>query len=164
MKIGEIINFLETVAPLSFQESYDNAGLIYGSSDWECTGALVSLDITDAVLDEAIQRGYNMIISHHPMVFGSLKKFNPDKPVTRLLIRAIKHDMAVYAIHTNLDNVLPGVNQEIAKRLGLLNTEILLPKKGLLKKLYVFVPHDHLEKLRSVLFEAGAGQIGNYSS
>ena len=163
MQIGTIINFLETIAPPSLQESYDNSGLLTGMPNWECTGALVSLDITDEVIDEAIGLKCNLLIAHHPLIFKGLKRLNGNDPVSRVIIRAIKNDLAIYAIHTNLDNVMEGVNGRIADLIGLEDRKILLPHPGRLKKLICFVPIDHLEQVRGAIFNAGAGQIGRYS-
>lgn len=163
MNISDIINFLETRAPLSFQESYDNAGLIYGEGHWPCRGVLVSLDLTTEVVEEAIERGCNLVISHHPLVFGGLKKISESDPVGRALIRCIRQDIAVYAIHTNLDNVLEGVNGRMASLLGLRDTRVLQPMEGRLLKLVVFVPDDHLIQVRQAIWDAGAGQIGRYA-
>lgn len=128
-KIKSVTDFLESVAPLHLQESYDNAGLITGNADWEVTNVLCSLDCTEAIVEEAIQRGCNLVVAHHPIVFRGLKKINGRNYVERTIIKAIKHDIAIYAIHTNLDNVLyQGVNGKIAERLGLENLSILAPK------------------------------------
>lgn len=163
MQIKEIIYALEQVAPPALQEEYDNAGLITGNIHWECTGVMVSLDATEAVIQEAIEKGCNMVVSHHPIVFKGLKKLSGRSYVERAIISAIKHDIALYAIHTNLDNVLPGVNGKMADLLGLINRKILAPKKGLLQKLSVFVPMAHKDALMNALFAAGAGNIGGYS-
>ncbi|QJB41911.1 Nif3-like dinuclear metal center hexameric protein [Chitinophaga oryzae] len=163
MKIKEIIQVLEAYAPLPYQESYDNAGLIFGDPSWEVTNVLLTLDATEAVIDEAIARGCNLVVAHHPIVFGGLKKINGRSYVERVAIKAIKHDVAVYAAHTNLDNVRNGVCAQMAGRLGLERCRVLQPKTGLLKKLYTFVPADDAEKVRAALFTAGAGHIGNYS-
>ena len=163
MRIGEITSYLESIAPLEYQEGYDNSGLIVGRKDDEVSKVLVSLDCTEEVVQEAINKKCELIIAHHPIVFGGLKKFNGTDYVQRTVMLAIKNDIGIYAIHTNLDNVLPGVNAEIARRLGLQNVEILAPKKELLSKLVTFVPNAHLEEVRSSLFEAGAGSIGGYS-
>ncbi len=154
---------LESIAHPSLQESYDNAGLLTGNPSWECTGVLCTLDCTEAVVEEAIAAGVNLVVAHHPIVFGGLKKINGKNYVERTVIRAIKHDIAIYAIHTNLDNVIGGVNGKMADKLGLVDRSILAPKAGLLRKLYSFVPHSHLNQVRDALFAAGAGQIGNYS-
>ncbi len=163
MKLRELTSFLETIAPLAYQEEYDNSGLIIGSPNLEVTGALISLDCTEAIVDEAIQNGFNLIISHHPIVFKGLKKFNGLSYVERVVMKAIKHDIALYAIHTNFDNVLEGVNKKICDKLGLQNCSILKPKAGALKKLVTFCPDADAEKVRKAMFEAGAGWIGNYS-
>jgi dinuclear metal center YbgI/SA1388 family protein len=163
MQIIDIIRVLENTAPLSLQESYDNAGLLTGNSGWECSGILCTLDATEAVILEAKNRGCNLVVAHHPIIFGGLKKINGKNYVEKTVIAAIKNDIAIYAIHTNLDNILAGVNNQIADRLGLLNRQVLLPKAGQLMKLHTFVPVAHAEKVRSALFEAGAGNIGEYS-
>lgn len=163
MQIGEIVRFLDTLAPPSLQESYDNAGLLTGSGNWNCTGILVSLDATEEVILEAKQKGCNLVVAHHPIVFGGLKKITGKNYVERAVIASIKHDIAIYAIHTNLDNIITGVNAKMAERLGLTNCHILLPKTGLLKKLFCFVPVSHAEAVRTAIFNAGGGHIGNYS-
>jgi dinuclear metal center YbgI/SA1388 family protein len=163
MQIVDIIKVLEQKAPPSLQENYDNAGLLTGNAGWECKGVLCTLDATEDVVMEAIKRNCNLIVAHHPIIFGGLKKITGKNYVERTVIAAIKNDIAIYAIHTNLDNVLEGVNNRIADRLGLINRKILAPKPGQLMKLYTFVPTEHAEKLRSALFAAGAGNIGNYS-
>ncbi|HEY0272665.1 MAG TPA: Nif3-like dinuclear metal center hexameric protein [Chitinophaga sp.] len=163
MKISEIIHALAAFAPPSLQEGYDNAGLIFGNADWELTNVLLTLDATEAVILEAIEKGCNLVVAHHPIVFGGLKKINGSNYVERVAILAIKHDIAVYAAHTNLDNVLAGVNARMAEQLQLQNCRILDPKPALLKKLYTFVPQAQLEAVRAALFAAGAGHIGHYS-
>ena len=163
MKIQEIVQVLETVAPPALQESYDNSGLLTGQPGWECKGILVSLDCTSAVLEEAIEKGCNMIVAHHPILFKGLKKITGSNYVEQTLILAIKHDIAIYAIHTNLDNTILGVSGRMADLLGLENRRVLVPKENILRMLSVFVPQTHKEKLLNALFEAGAGEIGNYS-
>ncbi|MEO6671460.1 MAG: Nif3-like dinuclear metal center hexameric protein [Ferruginibacter sp.] len=163
MTISTIIDVLEKIAPLSLQEDYDNAGLISGDKLWECTGAMISLDATEDVIKEAIEKKCNLVIAHHPIVFRGLKKINGKNYVEKTIITAIKNDIAIYAIHTNLDNVMNGVNGKIADKLGIINRTILLPKENQLQKLAVFVPENNKEKLLNALFEAGAGSIGNYS-
>jgi dinuclear metal center YbgI/SA1388 family protein len=162
MKISEILEPLEHFAPRAYQENYDNAGLITGNMNWESTGTIVSLDATEAVVDEAISKKCNLVIAHHPIVFSGLKKLSGDSYVEKAMIKAIKNDIAIYAIHTNLDNIYNGVNARICDTLGLINTKILQPKNGLLVKLFTYVPEKDLEKVRTALFEAGAGHIGNY--
>jgi len=163
MKIKDLISYLEEIAPLSYQESYDNAGLIVGDVENTVSQALISLDCTEEIVDEAIANSCDIIISHHPIVFKGLKKFNGKTYVERVVMKAIKHNIALYAIHTNLDHVLNGVNKKIADKLGLINCRILDPKENLLKKLVVFVPTSHIESVKEAMFNAGAGNIGNYS-
>jgi dinuclear metal center YbgI/SA1388 family protein len=163
IKIKEIIQHLETIAPPIYQEGYDNSGLIVGDANAEATGVLVSLDCIESIVDEAIEKGCNLIVAHHPIVFKGLKRFNGRNYVERTVMKAIKHDIAIYAIHTNLDNMYyHGVNTKIAEVLGLKNTKILAPKSQVLRSLVTFAPAEHAEKIREALFAAGAGQIGNY--
>ncbi len=161
--ISSILQHLESYAPPAFQESYDNSGLITGDKQAECTGILCTLDATEAVVDEAHRKGANLIVAHHPILFRGIKSIKPDNYVGRTLIRAIKEDIAIYAIHTNLDNVLQGVSGKMAAKLGLSRVKILSPAAGTLSKLYTFVPEAQLETVRAALFAAGAGVIGNYS-
>lgn len=163
MKIKAIISFLESLAPPSLQESYDNAGLIVGNADVECSGILCSLDTTEEVVREAIEKKCNIIVAHHPIVFSGLKKINGKNYVEQAIITAIKNDIALYAIHTNLDNVSGGVNGRMASLLDLQKTTVLFPKDNSLKKLFTFVPIDKAAQVRDSIFEAGAGHIGNYS-
>ena len=162
MKIKQIIHELENWAPPALQESYDNSGLITGNKEDEFTGAIICLDSTEAVVQEAIDKGCNLIIAHHPIVFSGFKKLTGQNYVERTLLLAIRNNIAIYAIHTNLDHVQTGVNKEISDRLGLINTRILQPKSKQLLKLITYVPHVHAEKVRVALFQAGAGHIGNY--
>ena len=163
MQLAQIIQFLEHKFPLDLQESYDNAGLIYGRPEQEITGALVSLDCTEAIVDEAIETGCNLIIAHHPIVFKGLKKLNGKTYIERVVERCIQQQIAIYAIHTNLDNHHQGVNQKIASKLGLINTRILKPMSGQLSKLVVYVPKEDFQKVDLAIIGAGAGQIGKYS-
>lgn len=163
MKIKELTGFLEEIAPLSLQEDYDNSGLLVGSGDTEITGVLVSLDITEAVVEEAAAKGCNLIVAHHPILFRGLKRLNGSNYVERTVLSAIKKDIALYAIHTNLDNVIGGVNYKIAEKLQLKNLQMLQSKSGNLLHLTVFVPQgsSSAEVLRA-LHKAGAGQMGQY--
>ena len=161
-QIQDVTRYLETVAPPTYQESYDNSGLIVGDPRAEVSGILVSLDTIESVVDEAIAKGCNLIVSHHPIVFRGLKSLTGKNYVERTVIKAIKHDVAVYAIHTNLDNVQQGVNRRISERLGLQNTCILAPKADTLQKLVTFAPLADADQVLRALGEAGAGQIGNY--
>jgi dinuclear metal center YbgI/SA1388 family protein len=163
MKIKEITAQLENIAPLSLQESYDNAGLLTGNAGWECSGILVTLDATEEIVKEAVEKKCNLIVAHHPIIFGGLKKITGNTYVERTVISAVKNDIAIYAVHTNLDNVIKGVNGKMADMLGLVNRQILSPKKNLLKKLVVFVPVSHAGKVRDAIFSAGAGNISNYN-
>ena len=162
-KIKDIISVLENIAPKGYQESYDNAGLITGSTDTEISGILISLDCIESVLDEAIEKGCNLVVAHHPIVFKGLKQLNGKNYVERTIIKAIKHDIAIYAIHTNLDNVSNGVNAKIAEKLGLQNTRVLAPKAHTLLKLEVYIPSENTPEVLEALHQAGAGNIGLYS-
>jgi dinuclear metal center YbgI/SA1388 family protein len=163
MIIKEIIQHFESIAPPDLQESYDNCGLIVGDANLKANGVLFSLDCTEAVVDEAISLGFNLIVAHHPIVFSGLKKINGKNYVERTVIKAIKHDIAIYAAHTNYDNIKTGVNAMIADKLGLLHQRILSPKSNTLKKIATYVPHNHASVVMQALAEAGAGSIGNYS-
>lgn len=163
MLLKDIISILENWVPLAYQESYDNSGLITGDAAMPIERTLISLDCTEEVIDEAVRENCQMIIAHHPIIFSGLKKLTGRNYVERTIIKAIKNDIAIYAIHTNLDNVQTGVNHMMAERLGLKNCKILSPKKNLLRKLVCFVPKDSMEKVSAAIFEAGAGHIGNYS-
>jgi dinuclear metal center YbgI/SA1388 family protein len=162
MKIIEITSYLEEIAPISYQESYDNCGLIVGDKNATIKAALITLDCTEAIVDEAIETGCNLIIAHHPIIFKGLKKLNGSNYIERTVIKAIKNNIAIYAIHTNLDNILNGVSYMIAKRLGVNNTKILEPKKDFLRQLAVYCPISDVDKLKNELFRAGAGDVGNY--
>jgi len=162
--IKEIISCIEENAPLALQESYDNAGLICGNPEEECSGVLLTLDCNEKIVEEALQKKCNLIISHHPVLFKPLKKITTKDYVGRTLLKALQGGVTLYASHTNADNVIHGVNHIIAGKLGLKNRQILSPKRNLLKKLVVFVPEEHLESVSEAVFAAGAGKIGNYDS
>ena len=164
MLIRDVISEIEQFAPPAYQESYDNSGLLVGNKETKITGVLLSLDCTEDVIDEAIKLKCNLIVAHHPIIFGGLKRLTGANYVERTVIKAIQNNIAIYACHTNLDNVKHGVNAKIAEKLGLTNLKILSPKKQLLKKLVTYVPATYLEKVRESLFEAGAGNIGNYDN
>ncbi|HUS00123.1 MAG TPA: Nif3-like dinuclear metal center hexameric protein [Chitinophagaceae bacterium] len=163
MTISEITQHLETIAPVHFQESYDNAGLIAGDPSAECTGIIISLDAIEAIVDEAINNKCNLIVAHHPIIFRGLKRLNGKNYVERTILKAIKNDIAIYAIHTNLDNIKKGVNNKIAEKIGLQDLQILQPKENILKKLVTFAPKDKAEDVRKALFSAGGGELGKYS-
>ena len=163
MFIADVIKFLETFAPPALQESYDNAGILTGNIAWECTGILTTLDAIPAVIEEAIHKKCNLVVAHHPIIFKGLKKITGKNYVERSIIMAIKNDIAIYAIHTNLDNVKKGVNYKIAEKIGLQDTQIMQPRDQQLKKLVTFTPITHAENLRGVMFAVGAGHLGKYS-
>lgn len=162
LSIKQITDELEALAPPAYQESYDNSGLLTGDSSWKVTGALITLDCTEAVVDEAIAANCNLIIAHHPIIFRGLRRLTGSNYVERTIIKAIKNEIAIYAIHTNLDNVHNGVNKKICDKIGLINTRILSPKKETLSKLVTFVPREATKAVMDALYAAGAGQIGNY--
>jgi dinuclear metal center YbgI/SA1388 family protein len=164
VKIKDVTNYLESIAPRSYQESYDNSGLLVGDPQAEVTGILITLDCTEAVVHEAIESGCNLVVAHHPIVFKGLKKFTGANYVERTVMLAIRHDIALYAIHTNLDNVHTGVNRKIAAKIGLTNLRILAPRADTLQKLVTFIPEPDTEKVLAALHEAGAGQIGEYKN
>jgi dinuclear metal center YbgI/SA1388 family protein len=164
MKLKAITDIIESIAPLSYQESYDNAGLLTGHKEMELTGVLLALDTTEEVVDDAIRNNCNLIVAHHPIIFKGLKSLTGKNYVERAIIKAIKHDIAIYAAHTNLDNVLSnGVNEKFAKKLGIRNLRILSPKTGLLCKVFVYVPDNQLSVVQNAMFEAGAGKIAEYA-
>lgn len=164
MKIKEIVSALERFAPLPLQDGFDNAGLQIGLTDAETTGALLCLDVTEAVVDEAIALGCNLIISHHPLIFRGYKSITGKDYVERCMIKAIRNDIAIYSAHTNLDNAVGGVNHKIAGKIGLKNISFLSEKEDCLLKLITFVPFAQAESVRKALFAAGCGHIGNYDS
>lgn len=164
MNVKEISSYLESIAPLQYQESYDNAGLVIGSDHAEVGGVLIALDITLEVIQEAIDKKCNLIICHHPPVFQGIKKINGKSLTEKILIQAIQNNIAIYAAHTNLDNMLHGVNAMLCEKIGVKNPKILKPVKGFLKKLVTFCPIDHADAVRQAIFQAGAGHIGNYDS
>ena len=163
MILKELLSEIEKFAPLQYQESYDNSGLLVGNPDSSVNAALLTLDVTEVVIDEAIEKGCNIVIAHHPIIFGGLKKLNGKNYVERTVIKAIKNDVAIYAAHTNLDNIFGGVNFKIAEKLMLRNVSTLSAKKQTLNKLTFFVPVNATDKVLNALHEAGAGNIGNYS-
>jgi dinuclear metal center YbgI/SA1388 family protein len=161
--IQELTDFMASLAPPAYQEDYDNAGLIVGNPATTITGVLLALDCTENVVAEAVRRGCNVVVAHHPIVFRGLKKLNGKNYVERTVIDAIRADVALYAIHTNLDHVAHGVNAMIASRLGLSKVRVLAPKRQLLMKLTFFVPDQQSQTVLDALFATGAGHVGNYS-
>jgi dinuclear metal center YbgI/SA1388 family protein len=164
MLLTEVIRILETLAPPQLQENYDNSRLLTGSPNQQVKGILVTLDCTEEVVDEAIGHQCNLIVAHHPILFKPLRKLTGSNYVERTLIKAIRHDIAIYAIHTNLDNVIRGVNQKLAQTIGLQQLRILVPRRNTLCKLVTFIPPDHAERVLQAMHEAGAGQIGEYKN
>jgi len=164
MKIKEIVSALERFAPLPLQDDFDNSGLQIGLTDAEATGALLCLDVTESVLDEAIALGYNLVVSHHPLIFKGYKSITGKDYVERCILKSIKNDIVLYATHTNLDNAYNGVNFKIAEKIGLKNVRVLDPKSNNLMKLVTFVPSAHANHVREALFNAGCGNIGDYDS
>lgn len=156
------MQFLEDKAPLALQENYDNCGLLVGEPDTEISGILVSLDMTEAVLEEAMAKKCNLIVSHHPLIFSGIKKITGKNSTERILLKAIRNHIAIYAIHTNLDNVMHGVNAKISEKIGLNDCRILQPKTSILKKLTTYAPTAFADKVKHSLFQAGAGFIGQY--
>lgn len=163
VKIKDITSYLESIAPRSLQESYDNAGLITGNGNEVVKGVLYTLDCIESIVDEAIERGCNLIVAHHPIVFSGLKQLNGKNYVERTVIKALKNDIGIYAIHTNLDNVNNGVNAKFANLLGLQNTKILAPKSQTLLKLETYIPIESTNKVLEAIHSAGGGNIGNYT-
>jgi dinuclear metal center YbgI/SA1388 family protein len=162
MKIKEISLYLESIAPLAFQESYDNSGLTIGHQEMEVNAALLSLDVTEEVVDEAVHKKVNLIISHHPVIFSGIKSLTGRNYNERAILKAIKNDIAIYSMHTNIDNVMGGVNSKIAEKIGLTDTRILVPSKSKLCKLVTFVTEADAAVVREAIFSAGAGHIGKY--
>ncbi|WP_276165742.1 Nif3-like dinuclear metal center hexameric protein [Zobellia alginiliquefaciens] len=164
MTVKEVTDIIEDLAPLPYAESFDNVGLLVGNSATKVSGILVTLDTLENVVDEAIEHKCNLIVSFHPIIFGGLKKLTGKSYVERVVIKAIKNDIAIYSMHTALDNVPQGVNAKICEVLGIKNPQILIPQKETIKKLTTYVPVKDAETLREALFNAGAGNIGNYSN
>jgi dinuclear metal center YbgI/SA1388 family protein len=162
MKLSEIVAALNELAPPAYQESYDNAGLMVGNMQDNINLALLAIDVTEEVMNEAIKKKANLIIAHHPVIFSPLKSITGKTPSERVILSAIRENIAIFCIHTNLDNIAAGVNQMLAGKLGLINPRILLPMAGELRKLVTFVPADYAEIVRTAIFNAGAGHIGNY--
>ncbi len=164
MIIAEVLDYLEQFAPLATAEDFDNVGLLVGNSKTKVSNILITLDTLEEVVDEAIEKDCNLIISFHPIIFSGLKRLNGNNYVERTVIKAIQNNIAIYAIHTALDNHIEGVNKMICDKLNLVNTKILIPAKNKIKKLTTYIPTAQAEELRQKLFKAGAGSIGNYEN
>jgi len=164
MTVKEVITIIEAEAPLAYAEDFDNVGLLVGHKAQKVTGVLVTLDTLETVIDEAIKKNCNLVVSFHPIIFKGLKKITGKNYVERVILKAIKHDIAIYAIHTALDNAITGVNDMICNQLDLKNKRILIPQSKTIKKLTTYAPKNEAKALRTALFSAGAGDIGNYSN
>ena len=164
MIVQDVINHLEKLSPLAYAEDFDNVGLLVGNNNAKVSGILVTVDTIEAVVDEAIDKSCNLIVSFHPIIFKGLKKLNGNSYVERVVIKAIKYDISIFAIHTALDNAINGVNDMICEKLGLNNRKILIPQSATFKKLTTYVPKEELNTVREALFHAGAGSIGNYDN
>jgi dinuclear metal center YbgI/SA1388 family protein len=162
MKIKEILSVLEEMAPLAYAEDFDNVGLLVGDANTDATGVLVCHDALETVIDEAIEKQCNLIVCFHPILFSGLKKITGKNYVERSILKAIKNDIAIYAVHTALDNHQAGVNKIFCDALGLINTKVLVPKQNFIQKLVTYTIPENVEQLRNALFDAGAGKIGNY--
>ena len=163
-KVKDLVAVIEEKYPKFVQESYDNSGLITGNKNNEIKNVLLSIDINEKVVDEAIEKNCNFIITHHPIIFRPLKKLTGSNHIERTIIKAIKSDIAIYGAHTSVDNSFEGLNKIICDKIGLKNYQIILPKEKILNKLVVFVPNSHAQEVRNAIFNAGAGHIGNYDS
>ena len=164
MKIKNIISVLEEMAPLAYAEDFDNVGLLVGNSETECSGVLVCHDALESVIDEAVAKNCNLVVCFHPILFSGIKKITGKNYVERAILKAIKNDIAIYAVHTALDNHSQGVNKIFCDALGLTNTKVLIPKQNFIQKLVTFTVPDNADKVRNAMFEAGAGTIGNYDN
>jgi len=164
MKIKEILSILEKMAPLAYAEDFDNVGLLVGNQENDATGILVCHDALENVIDEAIAKKCNLVVCFHPIIFSGLKKITGKNYVERSVLKAIKNDIAIYAVHTALDNHKDGVNKIFSDALGLINTKILVPKQNFIQKLVTYTVPENAEKLRKALFDVGAGTIGNYDN
>lgn len=163
MTIQEVIHHIESLSPIAYAEDFDNVGLLVGNRNNAVTGILVTLDTLENVVDEAIEKKCNLIVSFHPIIFSGIKKFTGSTYVERVVMKAIAHNIAIYSMHTALDNAFQGVNGRICDELGLINRKILIPQKNTIKKLITFVPIESAATVRQALFNAGAGTIGNYN-
>ncbi len=164
MIVREILTLFEDFAPIAYQEKYDNSGLLVGLPEAEVKGILLTIDVKEEIIDEAIEYGCNLVVSHHPLIFSGLKSITGSTPSERTVLKAIRNDIAVITSHTSLDSAFYGVNHRICLKIGLSNLKILAPLEGNLRKIVTFAPHEHSNKVRTALFNAGGGHIGNYDS
>ena len=161
-QIKELVHVFDSFAPSALREEFDNIGLLIGEANQTITKALITIDITELVVDEAIANGCDIIISHHPIMLEGIKRLNARNDQERLIVKAIKNNIAIFSAHTNADRVMNGVSGRMAEKLELTNTRILSPTANRLVKLMVYAPATHAQSVREALFEAGAGEIGNY--
>jgi dinuclear metal center YbgI/SA1388 family protein len=162
MKLKDLCYYLDSAVPLSFQEDYDNSGLQVGLPEREITSAIITIDVTEEVLNEAISEKCDIIISHHPLIFNGIKKITGRTFTERIINKAVKHDIAIYSSHTNLDIFNTGVSRKMAEKLALREIKVLSPLKNRLLKLVTYIPESHLKIVSEAIFEAGAGVTGNY--
>ena len=163
MQLSEITKYLEQLAPLAYAEDFDNVGLLTSHAN-EITGILVCHDALEEVIEEAITKKCNLVVCFHPILFSGLKKITGKNYVERAVIKAIKNDIAIYSVHTALDNHQNGVNKIFCDALGLINTKVLIPKQNFIHKLVTYTKPENVNQLKQALFEAGAGTIGNYDN
>ncbi|MEX0312957.1 MAG: YqfO family protein, partial [Allomuricauda sp.] len=164
MTVKDITNILEELAPLPYAEDFDNVGLLVGNANMEVSGILVTLDTLENVVDEAIAKNHNLIVSFHPIIFKGIKRFTGSNYVERVVMKAISNNIAIYSMHTALDNSHLGVNAKICEVLGLNHPKILIPKSSTIKKLTTYAPTVSVEAVKTALFKAGAGEIGKYNN
>lgn len=164
MKLKELTQFLDSEIPLSFQDNYDNSGLQVGDPEKDITSALLTLDVTEAVLDEAVDNEVDLIISHHPVIFTGIKSLSGRTYTEKIIQKAIRNEVAIYSAHTNLDVMSYGVSRKMAEKLDLQNVIVLVPLKEKFMKLVTYIPESHLDAVREAVFAAGAGVIGKYDS
>jgi dinuclear metal center YbgI/SA1388 family protein len=164
MQVKHIIEALEELAPLHYAEDFDNTGLLTGAASMKVTGILITLDCLETVVEEAMEKKCNLIVAFHPIIFSGLKHIRPDDYVRNTIIKAIKNDIAIFAIHTALDLAKGGVSYRMGQALGLRKLQTLIPKKGLIKKLVTYVPSDAFKKVEDALFKVGAGSLGAYTN
>ena len=162
MTIADVTSAIEKIAPLALQEDYDNCGLQVGNRDEECTGAILCVDVTPSIVDEAVARGCNLIISHHPLIFKGIKRLTGASLVEKTVMKAVRAGVAIYSSHTAIDNATNGVSWEMARRLNVVDVETLVPQQGKLLKLSVMVPNAYCEVVKTAIFSVGAGTIGDY--
>jgi len=162
MNLKDLTSYLDSEVPLSFQEDYDNSGLQVGTPGQEISSALISLDVTEEVIDEAIALKCDLLVTHHPLIFNGIKNLTGNSYIERVIYKAVKHDIAIYSAHTNLDIFKNGVSRKMAQKIGLKGITVLSPSPDRLLKLVTYIPETHLDIVRNALFDAGAGVIGNY--